>query len=81
MRTWSKPAWVKDQETGAFQRGSANIRNYAGSGTRWLRLKWQSTFKVENETQRTSKFFLRDEKTRQEYILDKEEFMNWVRYV
>lgn len=80
MRTWKKPEWVERQEVGAFERGSANVRNY-GSGTDWLRLKWQSTFKIENEAQRTSKFFLRDEKTKKEYILDKEEVMQWLRFV
>lgn len=80
MRTWHKPEWVKNQEVGAFQRGSANIRNY-GSGTHWLRVKWQSTFGIENEMQRTNKFYLRDEQTKKEYIIDKEELMAWLKFV
>jgi hypothetical protein len=80
MRTWSKPDWVKNQEVGASLRGSANIRNY-GRGTTWLRLKWQSMYRIENDMQRDNKFYLRDEQTKKEYILDKEEVMQWMKFV
>ena len=71
------------QEVGAAHRGTAHIRNYAGAGNGpgWLRVKWQSMYKIENEAQRTSKFFLKDEQTGREYIIDKEELSHWLRWV